>query len=247
MIGWSRSRHVLPQESLWLHYPRQPEFIPLSGRISFGGCGQQPASAVVAFSAISPLTTPTGFTRVEVPLTSGIALTICPPRLHCSRSLAYPIEMSLLSASLNHYAPSRAKPWSSNTVLLGERIAPSESTAPLDPTLLHPERSWLLTTPSIILVHRSKTTFNLRFPKTDVDSNQARGEYTLWLNDLDTDPVLSREARYEVRRIDGTEIDAEAVARELVCGSKWDYKWSLAVVTYHPSKRPEPVGVSQKL
>jgi hypothetical protein len=155
--------------------------------------------------------------------------------------------MSLSSANSNNPAHSRGKPWASNTVLLGERIAPSENTAPLDPTLLHPEGSWLLTTPSIILVHRSKKTFNLRFTNTDVDSNQARGEYTLWLSDLDTDPVLSREVRYEVRRIDGTEIDAEAVARELVCGSKWDYKWSLAVVTYHPSKRPEPAGVTQKL
>jgi hypothetical protein len=155
--------------------------------------------------------------------------------------------MSLSSVSLNHPASSRGKPWPSNTVLLGERITPSESTAPLDPTLLHPEGSWLLTTPSIILVHRSEKTFNLRFTNTDVDCNQARGEYTLWLSDLDTDPVLSREVRYEVRRIDGTEVDAAAEAREEILGSRWDYKWSPAVVTYHPSKRPEPVGVSQKL
>jgi hypothetical protein len=155
--------------------------------------------------------------------------------------------MSVSSVNLDHPAPSSGKSWRSNTVLLGEGIIPSQSTAPLDPTLLHPEGSWLLTTPSIILVHRSKKTFNLRFTNTDVDSNQARGEYTLWLSDLDTDPVLSREVRYEVKRIDGTEIDAEAVAKELVCGSKWDYKWSLAVVTYHPSKRPEPAGVTQKL
>jgi hypothetical protein len=64
---------------------------------------------------------------------------------------------------------------------------------------------------------------------------------------LDTDPVLSREVRYEVRRIDGTEVDAAAEAREEILGSRWDHKWSLAVVTYHPSKRPEPAGVSQKL
>lgn len=78
-----------------------------------------------------------------------------------------------------------------------------------------------------------------------MDSNQARGEYTLWLSDADKDPVLSREVRYDVRRIEATERDAETVARELVLGSKWDYKWSLAVVTYHPSKRPEPSGVRQ--
>ena len=155
--------------------------------------------------------------------------------------------MSLSSANSTNPAHSRGKLWPSNTVLLGERIAPSENTAPLEPTLLHPEGSWLLTTPSIILVHRSEKTFELRFPETDVDSNRARGEYTLWLSDLNTDPVLSREVRYEVRRIDGTEVDAAAEAREEILGSRWDYKWSLAVVTYHPSNRPEPAGVSQKL
>jgi hypothetical protein len=153
--------------------------------------------------------------------------------------------MSLSSVSLIH--PSRGKPWPSNTVLLGERIAPSESTASLSPTLLHPEASWVLTTPSMIVVHRSEKTFNLRFAKTDMDSNQARGEYTLWLDHEGEGPILSREDRYEVRRIEATERDAETVARELVLGSRWDYKWSLAVLTYHPSKRPEPAGVSEKL
>ena len=75
-------------------------------------------------------------------------------------------------------------------------------------------------------------------------SNATRGEYTLWLRN---NPRLSREDRYEVKRIDGTEREAETVTRDLVAGSKWDYRWSLAAVTYHASKRPEPAGVSQEL
>jgi len=152
--------------------------------------------------------------------------------------------MSLSSVSLNHPANSRGNPWPPNTVLLGELITPSESTVPLNPTLRHPEKSWFLATRSIVCVHRSPEAFELRFADKDVTSNTTRGEYTLWLSN---NPLLSRNDRYEVSRIVGTEWDAETVARDLVVGSKWDFRWSLATVTYHPSTRPEPVGVSHEL
>jgi len=152
--------------------------------------------------------------------------------------------MSLSSVSINHPAPSHGQPWPSNTVLLGELITPSESTLPLNPTLRHPEKSWFQPTRSIVCVHRSPEAFHLCFAEADVTSNTTRGEYTLWLRNT---PRLSREDRYEVKRIDGTEREAETVARELVAGSKWDFRWSLAAVTYHPSTRPEPFGVSHEL
>jgi hypothetical protein len=72
------------------------------------------------------------------------------------------------------------------------------------------------------------------FKAQDVFSNKQRGEYTLWLGD-------TKDGHYDVLKIEGTDIEAEMKAEKMM-ESKEGYRWSFAVVTWHPSEAPKTFG-----